>query len=50
MVTKAQLHVKLSAKDAASLKKIARAAQSTVSDAIRHLIRRYRVESAKAAR
>lgn len=48
MAIRAQLHVKLSAKDAASLKKIARLAQTTVSEAIRHLIRRHRIEIAKA--
>jgi hypothetical protein len=40
MAVKAQLHVKLSAKDAASLRKIARAEQRSLSDTVRHLVRR----------
>lgn len=39
-----QLHVKLSAKDAASLRKIAREYHLTHSDVIRALIRHYRLE------
>ncbi len=40
MATRPQLHVKLSAQDAASLRKIARAEQRTISDTVRHLVRR----------
>ncbi len=40
MVKAAQLHVKLSAKDAASLRKLARAEQRSISDTVRHLLRR----------
>lgn len=37
---KPQLHVKLNAQDAASLRKIARLEQRTLSGTVRHLIRR----------
>lgn len=42
--------VRLSARDAASLKKIARAAQLSVSDVLRLLIRRERVATTKLAK
>lgn len=35
-----QLHVKLNTKDAASLRKLARAEKRTLSDTVRHIIRR----------
>jgi hypothetical protein len=41
---------RLSAKDAASLKKIARSAQLSVSDVLRLLIRRERVATTKLVR
>ena len=40
MTPRPQLHVKLSAEDAASLRRIARVERRTRSDTIRHLIRR----------
>lgn len=40
MAAKPQLHVKLSAKDAASLRKIAKAEGKTLSDTVRALVRR----------
>jgi hypothetical protein len=44
------VRVRLSARDAASLKKLARNAQLSVSDVLRLLIRRERVSSAKLAK
>ncbi len=38
-----RIHVRLSAKDAASIKKLARASQLSLSDMVRTLIRRARV-------